>query len=53
MFSKLKVFKTKSTAPSTDFSKFFVLSKSGEKKKVLKEVVRKANEDQRLLFQTA
>ena len=44
---------TKRTAPKTDFSKFFVLEKTESKKKLLKEVVKKANEDQKRLFQSA
>jgi len=51
MFSKF--FNRKATVPSTDFSRFFVLSKAAEKKKFLKEIVKKANEDQRLLYQSA
>ncbi|KKP92514.1 MAG: hypothetical protein UR98_C0024G0010, partial [Parcubacteria group bacterium GW2011_GWA1_36_12] len=45
--------KKKTTTPKTDFSKFFVLEKTESKKKLLKEVVRKANEDQKRLFQSA
>lgn len=37
--------------PTTDFSKFFVLEKSDSKEKLLKEVVKKANADQKRLFQ--
>ena len=48
MFSKL--FHKKPATPSTDFSKFFVLSKASEKKKVMKEIVKKANADQKLLY---
>ena len=33
----------------SDFSDFFINAKSGEKKKLLKEVIRKANEDQKNL----
>lgn len=47
MFLKRK----KSKAPATDFSKFFVSSKAGEKKRLIKEVVKKANNDQRQLYQ--
>ena len=49
MFAKL--FKKKQKSPSTDFSKFFVLAKSAEKKKILKEIVMKANQDQKVLYQ--
>ena len=45
--------KKKTKIPGTDFSKFFVLEKSEPKKKLLKEVVKKANEDQKRLFQSA
>ena len=45
--------KKKTTTPKTDFSKFFVLEKTESKKKLLKEVVRKANEDHKRLFQSA
>ncbi len=38
--------------PTTDFSRFFVLGKDKSKKKLLREVVKKANEDQRHLFQS-
>lgn len=38
--------------PETDFSKFFVLGNAEAKEKLLKEVVRKANEDQKRLFQS-
>lgn len=48
-----KFLRRKSPVPSTDFSRFFVLSKAVEKKKVLKEIVKKANEDQKLLYQSA
>jgi hypothetical protein len=48
----IKLFKKKTARPSTDFSQFFVLSKSAEKKKILKEVVRKANKDQKQLYQS-
>lgn len=51
MFAKL--FNKKAIIPSTDFSKFFVLSKAAEKKRVLKEIVKKANADQKLLYQSA
>lgn len=43
----------KTKTPKTDFSKFFVLEKSESKKKLLTEVVKKANEDQKRLFQSA
>jgi Xaa-Pro aminopeptidase len=42
--------KKKSFIPTTDFSRFFVLSKADEKKKMLKEIVKKANEDQMALY---
>jgi hypothetical protein len=51
MFSK--IFSKKAASPSTDFSKFFVSSKASEKKKVLKEVVKKANNDQKQLYRSA
>ncbi len=50
MFNKL--FGSSNKSPKTDFSKFFVGSKAAEKKKVIKEVVRKANGDQKKLFDT-
>lgn len=37
------------TEPKTDFSSFFYKASSGEKKKLLLEVVRGANKDQREL----
>jgi len=37
----------RSSKPSSDFSAFFVESKARDKKKLIKEVVKKANEDQR------
>lgn len=37
------------TKPSSDFSAFFVDSKARDKKKLIKEVVKKANEDQKKL----
>jgi len=43
----------KKTTPKTDFSKFFVLGRTESKKKLLQEVVKKANEDQKRLFQSA
>ena len=36
--------------PQTDFSEFFHNASSGEKKKLLTEVVREANKDQRELI---
>jgi hypothetical protein len=36
--------------PTTEFSAFFTNASSGEKKKFFKEVVRKANQDQRDLM---
>jgi len=45
--------KTRKTTPKTDFSKFFVVESAESKKKLLREVVRKANEDQKRLFQSA
>ena len=45
-----KLFNLGKKNPSTDFSKFFIDAKSAEKKKVIKEVVRKANEDQKRVF---
>lgn len=45
--------KNKAKTPTTDFSKFFVLEKSQSKEKLLKEVVKKANADQKRLFQSA
>lgn len=42
----------KAKMPKTDFSKFFVLEKADSKKKLLEEVVKKANEDQKRLFQS-
>ncbi len=50
MFSK--IFNKKAVVPSTDFSKFFVLSNASEKKKMLKEIVKKANADQKLMYQS-
>jgi len=49
----ISIFKRKTIIPSTDFSKFFVLSKADEKKRILKEVIKKANNDQKLLYQSA
>jgi len=48
----LKFLDKKATIPSTDFSKFFVMSKASEKKKILREIVKKANADQKLLYQS-
>ena len=45
--------KKRAKAPTTDFSKFFVLGKAEAKKKLLKEVVKGANEDQKRLFGSA
>jgi len=45
--------KKETKTPTTDFSKFFVLGKAESKKKLLKEVVKKANEDQKRLFQSS
>jgi hypothetical protein len=36
--------------PTTEFSAFFTNASSGEKKKFFKEIVRKANQDQRDLM---
>jgi hypothetical protein len=47
MFLKRK----KSKAPATDFSRFFVSSKAAEKKRLIKDVVKKANDDQKQLYQ--
>ena len=52
MISKMFKKNLKVVVPSTDFSKFFVLAKADEKKKTLKEVVEKANEDQKRLYQS-
>jgi len=41
--------KTK-TRPSSRFSRFFVESSSREKKKIILEVARRANEDQKKLY---
>lgn len=40
-----------SKKPTTQFSAFFNTASSGEKKEVLKRVVRKANEEQRALME--
>jgi hypothetical protein len=43
---KILRFITGAPQPSTDFSRFFVDASPREKKKYIKEVVRKANQDQ-------
>jgi hypothetical protein len=43
----------KRAEPSSSFSAFFIDSKAKDKKKLIEEVVRKANEDQRRLVETA
>lgn len=51
--NKLKsFFATKKAVPSSDFSVFFIDSKAKDKKKLIEEVVRKANEDQRRLVES-
>jgi len=51
--NKIKSFLTsKKAAPSSDFSAFFIDSKAKDKKKLIEEVVRKANEDQRRLVES-
>lgn len=50
MFSKL--FNKKTKVPTTDFSKFFVLAKAEVKKKTIKEVVKKANAEQKRLYES-
>ena len=49
LIKKMRVSKAKKNAQD-DFSRFFYAASSREKKKVLQEVVRKANEDQRTLM---
>ncbi len=44
-----RLFKKKS-APKTDFSEFFVSATDKEKEELLREVVRKANQDQQDLI---
>ena len=44
-----QITKKKTKNPTTDFSKFFVLEKPESKEKLLKEVVKKANADQKRL----
>ena len=48
MFSNKK---NKKTLEKNDFSLFFMHKKSSDKKKILEDVVRKANEDQRKIIQ--
>ena len=47
------IFKTtsKDEEPKTDFSRFFFSATSGEKKKLMTEVIREANNDQRALIE--
>lgn len=45
--------RTLRSKPSSDFSAFFVESKASEKKKLVKEVVREANNDQKKLVREA
>lgn len=47
-----KILRIGKKTPSTDFSKFFIETKAAQKKKVIKEAVRKANQDQKKLFST-
>lgn len=47
MFSFFKSRKSKKTASTSDFSRFFREASSGEKKRVFMEVARKASADQR------
>ena len=47
------IFKKKSLLPATEFSNFFVLAKAAEKKKILREIVKKANNDQKRLYHSA
>lgn len=42
--------KERVTKPSNKFSRFFLESSSKEKKKIITEAARRANEDQRKLF---
>jgi len=52
--SRIKFFLTgKSAKSSSDFSAFFIDAKAREKKKVIEEVVRKANKDQMDLVRRA
>ncbi|OGM93436.1 hypothetical protein A2333_01975 [Candidatus Wolfebacteria bacterium RIFOXYB2_FULL_49_7] len=47
MIKKIKQIIRKNSAPETDFSRFFYTASSGEKKKVMKQVIREANKDQK------
>ena len=49
----LKIFRGKERIPSTDFSKFFIHSKSSQKKRLIKEIIRKANQDQLQLYKSS
>jgi len=44
-----KIFNSAAAKQESDFSSFFLNASSGEKKKLLKEVVREANSDQKKL----
>ena len=46
MIKKIKQILKRDNAPETDFSRFFYNASSGEKKRVMKQVVREANKDQ-------
>ncbi len=51
MIAKLKKLLKKDEKPRTDFSDFFYNASSAEKKKLLTEVIREANKDQRALIE--
>jgi hypothetical protein len=50
MIAVIKALFQRNTPPQTDFSEFFYGASAGEKKKLLMEVVREANKDQKALI---